>query len=162
MQIKKTSITIGVLVLIGLLGFWVIGWETVNYDKNDAEVGSKIMFTAQMLKITNIPDKFAGKYIKNKYGAVLQSEKSWRNFEHAFPDVSTEKIDCDEIFQVVDALYIIRHGLLLSAFTNSSLKYYVLTSEKHKKTVIWRGEYDSYAKNIKNISDDSMCNSVAN
>lgn len=153
---RSTVIKLGVLIFIGLFGFWFIGWESIQYDKSDSEIGKKIIFTQTMLYITNIPDNFAGRDIAKKYGADLQNQQIWKSFEHAFPRVSTQKVNCDEIFQVDDAFYIRRYGLMMSD-KPSSEKYYVLSSKNYKQSVIRKGNYEANAKNISDINDDNIC-----
>ena len=153
---KKSIRTAVVLLVLGMFAVWFWGWESIRFDARDTEIGKKVIFTGTMLYLNNIPDNMAGDFIAKKYGAMIQNAQSWANFESFFPDVLIQSINCDDVFSVEGVFYIEQHGFLSTAF-RGDLKLFVLSSANYKTSVISRGDYESYSKDIDSIVNNNDC-----
>ena len=156
MKYKKGIRTAVVLLVLGMFAVWFWGWESIRFDTSDGEIGKKIIFVEPMIYTSGIPDNMAGEMIARKYGAVIWIKNSWKNFESYFPQVKSEEIRCGEVFTVNGVFYIEQHGLLSTAF-RGDLKFFVLSSANYKTSVISRGGYESYSKDIDSVVGDNVC-----
>ena len=147
-------IKVAALIIAGLFIVWFVGWKSIRFDKNDKEIGRKVVFTVPMVIIYDIPANIAGEYIAGTYKDMLTAEESWENISPFFPNIVTFKVECDQVFNVDKVFYGERHGLLKKTWA-PDLKYYVLSSFKYNSLVIPGGDYEEYSSDVANL--DSGC-----
>ena len=143
---KGVIITLCILAFLGLFLFWFIGWESIRYDRNDIEIGKRVVFTEPMVHLTAIPDDMAGEYIAKKYGAILQTAERWGNLRSRFPKVHIQKEYCNKVYVVEEAFYVEQHGFLARAFTHD-IQFYVMSLPNNKYAVIRSGLYEAHTIN---------------
>ena len=135
-----------VLLLILAVTF-LYGSDRTVYNKNDAEIGKNIIFSAPMLSISNLSEKVVKSYIANNYDALLVPKDEWEGVKSFYEGVLDVKIPCNEVFKVVSAFSIVPTGVLRRTFSSGIMKYYELKSvENNKKFVILEGHYEKYGK----------------
>lgn len=143
---KSALIKLVILLLIGLFLFWFVGWKSIRYDKDDEEIGRKVVFTAPMVIVKLGPGDMAESFLTEKLNVQLWEQVSWKNISSSYPNAMVNKMKCQESFYVKEVFYVERHGLVAKAF-GIDLKHYVLSSSKDEDLVILRGDYDEYSSN---------------
>jgi len=78
---KYKIITLAKIAFSILVVIWFVGWRSISYDKNDINIGKKIIFTAPMIIVTDIPDSMAGKIVADDYGAMIWKKSYWKNIK---------------------------------------------------------------------------------
>ena len=143
------------MVVLSLI--YVRGWIALKYDKNDEEIGNKIVFTRQMVRLNSLPKNMVSGVIAKKYGSILEEKTQWIIDTAWFPNVDAEDVPCDEVFSTKEAFYETHHGILEATFSAGNIKYYVLISEKYEKTIVTESDYDAYSKDVDTITGPNRC-----
>ena len=149
---KYKIITLVKIALSILVVIWFVGWRSISYDNNDINIGKKVIFTAPMIIVTDIPDSMAGEIVADKYGAMIWKKSYWEKIKSNFSKLNTRNVTCDEIFTVTNVIYKKIHGVLLKAFVGSGSKLYVLTSSNKNRMVISDHYYSEYILSVANKS----------
>lgn len=154
MRYAKIFIT---LILVLLVGVYIRGWTSLEYDKSNKEVRKTVVFTRQMVWVSSLPEDMVGRAIARKYGSMLREKTGWLVSKAWFPDVETEDIPCDMVFTVTEAFYDVPHGILESIFSDRRFMYYVLKSEKYNKVIVTESAYEAYSEYTDSVTGSREC-----
>jgi len=146
-----------VALVVIFAGIYIHGWRSIDYIRDDQEIGKKVHFIRQMLCLSNLPKEVMGGAISRRYSSILWEYRRWSTSLSRSPEIDEEEVSCNDVFTVDSAFYVPAHGILESLFSAGRNKYYVLSSKKCGDTVVTEIDYQAYARYANPDAVDIQC-----